>query len=416
MVTGPKINTAVANVEATITRGRPKGDPLVLTIDRVRREICRELSLTELEIIDFLNFCQAEQMDPFRKEIYLVKIPNQPAYYVIAIQTFFKMAESNAAYRGYEAGIVANIKDGPPIFREGEFLLDGETLAGGWAKVWRADRDKPIYSAVNLKEHQKYTKEGRVTRFWQDQPAGMIRKIALSKAFREAFPNRFSMAYTDAEYEAIDDNQLEEFTLPEPFMKDNEVEWRKVYARLKEMGLGHDEACQLLNIKSIKEDWIGKGQSIGDFVETVAEALTKRGRQEFKHFVGTVAEYANQGNQVNQFTGEITETKTDVPPGPGTQTQTESDRLFDEMESASKKAPAIPAAKVDAQWVVDTIRELRKKGYTDVTVNKLTERWTKNYGVKETLITPSMKENLALLTADQAADFYKWLQELEEKS
>lgn len=402
MVTGTKINTAVANVEATITRGRPKGDPLVLTIEKVRREICRDLSLTEMEIIDFLNFCQAEQMDPFRKEIYLVKIPNQPAYYVIAIQTFFKMAESNAAYRGYEAGIVAKINNGPPIFREGELIYDGETLAGGWAKVWRADRDKPIYSAVNLREYIKHTRDGRVTRFWDDQPAGMIRKIALSKAFREAFPNRFSMAVTDAEYEAVADNQLDEFTLPEPFMKDNEVEWRKVYARLKEMGLGHDEACQLLNIKSIKEDWIGKGQSIGDFIETIAEALTKRGRQE-------------STSQVNQFTGEIIETKTDVPPGLGTQTQTESDRLFDEMESASKKAPAIPAAKVNAQWVVSTINELRKSGCTEVTGNKLAERFAKNYGIKETLEGMSMKQCLALLLPDQAADFCKWLQELEGK-
>ena len=62
-------NKTITNVQATITRGRPKDAPLVLTIDRVRREICREPSLTDLEIIDFLNACQAEQLDPLRKEI-----------------------------------------------------------------------------------------------------------------------------------------------------------------------------------------------------------------------------------------------------------------------------------------------------------------------------------------------------------
>ena len=40
MVTESKI---IAKVEATITRGRPKDAPLVLTMDRVRREICREV-------------------------------------------------------------------------------------------------------------------------------------------------------------------------------------------------------------------------------------------------------------------------------------------------------------------------------------------------------------------------------------
>ena len=159
---------------------------------------------------------------------------------------------------------------------------EAETLTGGWARVWRADRDKPIYSAVNLREYIKRTKDGQTTDFWDDQPAAMIRKIALSKALREAFPNRFCMSVTDAEFEVVNSSasQSEEFTLPEPFMKDNEVEWRKVYARLKEMGLGHDQACQLLNIKSIKQDWMDQGQSIGDFIDAVAEALTKRGRQE----------------------------------------------------------------------------------------------------------------------------------------
>jgi len=63
------------------------------------------------------------------------------------------------------------------------------------------------------------------------------------------------------------------------------------YARLKEMGLGHDEACQLLNIKSIKQDWIDKGQSIGDFIDAEAEALMKRGRQESTG-VGSAKEFA----------------------------------------------------------------------------------------------------------------------------
>ncbi len=98
---------------------------------------------------------------------------------------------------------------------------------------------------------------------------------------------------------------------------------------------------------------------------------------------------------------------------PETETQTESDRLFDEMESASKKAPAIPAAKVEAQWVVSTINELRKKGCEAVTGNKLAERFAKNYAIRETLEGMSMKQVLAMLTPEQAADFCKWLQDLE---
>jgi len=397
MVTESKL---ITKVEATVIRGRPKDAPLVLTMDRVRREICREPSLTDLEIIDFLNVCQAEQLDPLRKEIFLIKIPGQPAYYVITVLSYLKIAENNAAYKGYQAGVVGKTKEGSNIYHEGELIDEAETLTGGWARVWRADRDKPIYSAVNLREYIKRSQDGQITDFWDDQPAAMIRKIALSKALREAFPNRFCMSVTDAEFEVVNSgsSQSEEFTLPEPFMKDNEVEWRKVYARLKEMGLGHDEACQLLNIKSIKQDWMDQGQSIGDFIDAVAEALTKRGRQE------------STGSEAQKNPPLLSSTSRTTPiPDSG-------DILFDQIDS-----PAIPpdttagiqGPAVDEQWIIETIKELQKKGCADVAPAKLKERFLKLYHLQEPLA--GVKDALAKLAPQHTSDFCKWLHQLQEK-
>jgi len=390
----------VAKGEATITRGRPKDAPLVLTMDRVRREICREPSLTDLEIIDFLNVCQVEQLDPLRKEILLIKNPGQPAYYVITVLSYLKMAENNAAYKGHEAGVVGKTKDGSTICHEGELIDEAETLTGAWARVWRADRDKPIYLSVNLREYIKRTKDGQITDFWDDQPAAMIRKIALSKALREAFPNRFCMSVTDAEFEDVNSsaNQSEEFTLPEPFMKNNEVEWRKVYARLKEMGLGHDEACQLLNIKSIKQDWIDKGQSIGDFIDAVAEALTKRGRQE------------STGSEAQKNSPPHSSTSNTKPvPDSG-------DILFDQIDS-----PALPpdttaeiqCPAVDEQWIIETIKELQKKGCAEVSPAKLKDRFLKLYHLQKPLA--GVKDALGKLAPQHTSDFCKWLHQLQEK-
>ena len=397
MVTESKL---ITKVEATVIRGRPKDAPLVLTMDRVRREICREPSLTDLEIIDFLNVCQAEQLDPLRKEIFLIKIPGQPAYYVITVLSYLKIAENNAAYKGYQAGVVGKTKEGSNIYHEGELIDEAETLTGGWARVWRADRDKPIYSAVNLREYIKRSQDGQITDFWDDQPAAMIRKIALSKALREAFPNRFCMSVTDAEFEVVNSgsSQSEEFTLPEPFMKDNEVEWRKVYARLKEMGLGHDEACQLLNIKSIKQDWMDQGQSIGDFIDAVAEALTKRGRQE------STGPEAQKNSPPRSSTSKIV-----LIPDSG-------DILFDQIDS-----PVIPpdttvgiqGPAVDEQWIIETIKELQKKGCADVSPAKLKDRFLKFYHVQEPLA--GVKDALARLAPQHTSDFCKWLHQLQEK-
>jgi len=397
-------NKTTANIEATIMRGRPKDAPLVLTMDRVRREICREPSLTDLEIIDFLNVCQAEQLDPLRKEILLIKIPGQPAYYVITVLSYLKIAENNAAYKGHQAGVVGKTKEGSSIYHEGELIDEAETLTGGWARVWRADRDKPIYSAVNLREYIKRTQDGQITDFWDDQPAAMIRKIALSKALREAFPSRFSMSVTDAEFEVVNSgaSQTEELTLPEPFMKDNEVEWRKVYARLKEMGLGHDQACQLLNIKSIKQDWMDKGQTIGDFIDAVAKALSKRGRQE-----STGSEAQKDSSPHSSTPNSVSKT---VP------TPDNGDILFDQID-----LPAIPpdttagiqGPTVDEQWIIETIKELQKKGCADVSPAKLKDRFLKLYHLQEPLA--GVKEALARLAPQHTSDFCKWLHQLQEK-
>ena len=396
MVTESKL---ITKVEATVMRGRPKDAPLVLTMDRVRREICREPSLTDLEIIDFLNVCQAEQLDPLRKEILFIKNPGQPAYYVITVLSYLKIAENNAAYKGHQAGVVGKTKDGASVYHEGELIDEAETLTGGWARVWRADRDKPIYSAVNLREYIKRTQDGQITDFWDDRPAAMIRKIALSKALREAFPNRFGISVTDAEFEVVNSSasRSEEFTLPEPLMKDNEVEWSKVYARLKEMGLGHDEACQLLKIKSIKQDWMDKGQTIGDFIDTVAEALMKRGRQEL---TVSEAQYSSTSNSVSKT----------VP------TPDNGDILFDQIDSPAMPpdtTAGIQDTAVDEQWIIETIKELQKKGCGEVSPAKLKDRFLKLYHLQEPLA--GVKDALAKLAPQHTSDFCKWLHQLQEK-
>jgi len=398
MVTEAQPNSkAVATVTAKITRGRPENDPLVLTIDKVRREISREPSLTEMEIIDFLNFCQAEQVDPFRKEIYLVKIPSQPAYYVIAIQTYLKMAEDNPNFKGYEAGVFTHIKDNSkPIQYEGELFPEGEILIGGWARVWRKDREKPIYAAVNLREYVKRTREGKLTRFWEDQPASMIRKIALSHAIKEAFPNRFTLTVTDAEFSEVKEDEL-----PEPFMKDNAVEWRKVYAKLGEMGITHDDACQMLKIKSIKEDWIDKGQTIGDFVETIAELLAKTGRivsakqEEEKANIQTPTE--NEPTIKATIIDKIT-----VAP--------DDDILFPETATVAPEPPPEPPPSTEKDNWADArtlIEDLRKTTHPKIE-DEIKDRLLNFYHLRSPL-PKGIRASVELLALEHQGNFYKWL-------
>jgi hypothetical protein len=110
---------------------------------------------------------------------------------------------------------------------------------------------------------------------------------------------------------------------------------------------------------------------------------------------------------------EVVEPETEPPPE--TQIEqpktppSESELMFDQMESASSKT------KVDADWVKTMIFNLRKNGCEEVTGNKLAERWKDKYHVKESLEGLSVKHSLLLLLSPDAEDFCKWLQELEDK-
>lgn len=76
---------------------------------------------------------------------------------------------------------------------EGAVCLPSDKLIGGWAKVYRDDRDRPITTRIALNEFSK----GQST--WKQMPNNMIRKTAIVNALREAFPEKLSAMYSEEE-------------------------------------------------------------------------------------------------------------------------------------------------------------------------------------------------------------------------
>jgi hypothetical protein len=141
-----------------------------------------------------------------------------------------------------------------------------------------------------------------------------------------------------------------------------------------------------------------KRKSIGDFIDAVAKALTKRGRQE-----STVSE-AQKNSLPNSSTSKIQT----IPDS--------SDILFDQMDSPAVPLDAtagIQGPEVDEQWIIETIKELQKKGCADVAPAKLKDRFLKLYHLQEPLA--GVKEALAKLAPQHASDFCKWLHQLQDK-
>ena len=262
-----------------------KGEAIAITFSDVKKLICPDA--TDQEVGIFLKVCQSLNLNPWANEIYLIKYGKaDKAAIVITIDAYLKAAEFDPNFDGYEAGIVLKDPRGGLEFREGAFLLEEERagLVGGWARIYRKDRSRPFYVAVNKKECIRLTREGRLTEFWaEEKQPWMLRKVALKRALLEAFTSLFSGLASELDYEATPTEVLEalpkpkgetaEGQLPPAYQKNGEPDWAKFWARQKEKGLDSDRAHSILGIASLKTDWIEKGRTLEEADEVISAYL-----------------------------------------------------------------------------------------------------------------------------------------------
>ena len=159
--------------------------------------------VTDTDITQFISICLFNKLNPFLNEAYLIKYGSQPAQMITSKEAYFKRAEANENYDGYQGGVIVQ-KDDEISELEGAFIPKGWTLVGGWAKIYRKDRKYPAVSRVNLDEYDKKKST------WNEKKGTMIAKVAKVQAMREAFPSQLDAMYTseevdvsDAEYEDI---------------------------------------------------------------------------------------------------------------------------------------------------------------------------------------------------------------------
>lgn len=156
--------------------------------------------VSDQEVVMFISLCKYQKLNPFLKEAYLIKFGEQPAQIIVAKEAFMKRAEAHPKFKGIEAGIIVE-RDGQMIEVEGAIKLSKDKLLGGWCKVYRSDRDKPVTIKIDLAEFGK----GQST--WKTMPMNMIRKTAVVNGLREAFPDFLGAMHTEEE---ISDRPQEE--------------------------------------------------------------------------------------------------------------------------------------------------------------------------------------------------------------
>ncbi len=153
--------------------------------------------VTDQEVVMFLSLCKFQHLNPFTRDAYLIKYGTSPATVVVGKEVLLKRAMRSEIFGGLSAGVIVVNAGGEIEEREGTFVLEGENLVGGWAKVIIKGYEVPFYSSVSMKEYST----GKSN--WLTKPGTMIRKVAVAQALREAFPEEMSALYDQSEMGAI---------------------------------------------------------------------------------------------------------------------------------------------------------------------------------------------------------------------
>lgn len=157
--------------------------------------------LQEHEKTMFLEIASAYNLNPFKREIY-----------VVAYTTKGKNGEQDkrqlSIITGYEVYLKRAYKSG--LLNGWEVTTEGSGDAmTATIKIHRDDWDNPFVHTVAFKEYAQYTwtlnkasnkYEKKLNTFWENKPATMLKKVAMGQGFRLCFPDELGgMPYLEEE-------------------------------------------------------------------------------------------------------------------------------------------------------------------------------------------------------------------------
>jgi len=189
--------TAVVKKDDKVMEFVPYGgsDKIKLSIAIVQNLIAVKTksgkTCTEQDAIKFMMMCSARRLNPFEGDAFLIGYDGREGAtfsLITAHQAFLKRAECNPEFDGMKSGIIISENDEMKDL-EGDFYTDGQTLLGGWAKVFFKNRREPMSKRIRLK---RFSKDWGI---WKDDPAGMICKCAEADALRSSFPTMLGGLY-----------------------------------------------------------------------------------------------------------------------------------------------------------------------------------------------------------------------------
>lgn len=164
------------------------------------------------EFAQFVHLCRKYKLDPFKKEIYFMKI-NGRSSFIVGRDGYLKVANNHPEYDGmqsdaiYEGDKLTRSMDGSYLIEYGEnhMKFDHTKLVGAYCNVYRKDRRICSSAKVAFKDQKK------VGGTWNQYTLAMIIKCAESKALKSAFGTDELISAEEPAPEYI--NRLEQETI-----------------------------------------------------------------------------------------------------------------------------------------------------------------------------------------------------------
>ena len=182
-------------------------EPKNLTKETVRKYLCPTAS--DEELMMGLQIAKTFNLNPLKREVYFVKYGADKMKVLRGYEVYLKRAERSGKYDGLEITSEGNIADGS---------------LKAVVKVYRKDWKNPLIHEAFYVEYVQTKKVygpnreivgEEPNRFWKTKPVTMIKKVAVSQAFRMAFPDEFDgMPYTSDE--VVDQEKVIDLDPKEP--------------------------------------------------------------------------------------------------------------------------------------------------------------------------------------------------------
>jgi phage recombination protein Bet len=133
------------------------------------------LELTEDEKTQFVSVCQAFGLNPFKREVYAT-VYGEGSYrrfsVIVGYEVYLKRAERTGRLDGWSSRIEGTGNDMKAI-----------------VEISRKDWAKPLIHEVYFVEAVQKKKDGTPTSFWTKMPRFQLKKVCISQAFRQCFPD-----------------------------------------------------------------------------------------------------------------------------------------------------------------------------------------------------------------------------------